>query len=78
MEIEKNLHWFPSFRNEINVTDKTFQLTFKEGEIEIECSWDYGWGGRGTERMYIPFEQVRALMKELEDSELTAPSNEAQ
>lgn len=78
MEIERHLNWFPNFRNEIGVKDGTFDLTLKDGEIEIECSWDYGWGGRGSERMYIPFEQLRTLMKELEDSELTAPSNEAQ
>ncbi len=33
--------------------------------MEIECDWDYGYGGRGTERMEIPVEQLKELIKDL-------------
>jgi hypothetical protein len=67
-KIEKHLTWEPDFANQIDIEDDTFTVTLKKDEVEIECSWDYGWGGRGTERMYIPLAELKALIKELEES----------
>ena len=67
-KVEKNLTWEPSFPNQIDIEDDTFTVTLKKDEVEIECSWDYGYGGRGTERMYIPLAELKALIKELEES----------
>jgi hypothetical protein len=66
--VEKHLEWEPSFDNQIDIEDDTFTITLKKDEIEIECSWDYGWAGRGTERMFIPISKLEALIKELKDS----------
>jgi hypothetical protein len=66
--IEKHLTWEPDFANQIDIEDDPFTITLKKDEVEIECSWDYGWGGSGTERMYIPLAELKALIKELEES----------
>lgn len=57
-------------KKEIWITDKRrqdeFQITLKQGEdIEIEFTWDYGYGGRGTERMYVNPKILRELIDEL-------------
>ena len=68
LKIEKH-KWQPNFPNETWIRDETNQRTFtmilKEESIEIECEWDYGHGGRGTERMEIPVEQLMELIFEL-------------
>jgi len=69
MEIVRHFDWFPSFKNQIDIIDKTIEININRDEVEITCDWDYGWGGRGTERMYMPLAQLKALIKELEDSE---------
>ena len=70
IKVEKYLDWFPSFRNQIDITNNVFTITLKTNEaIEIECGWDYGYGGSGVERIYIPFDMLKSLMKELEESE---------
>jgi len=73
LEIERHLDWKPNFKNEIWVTDKrgqdNFTITLKEGDdIEILFDWDYGYGGRGSERMYLPVELLKDLITELENS----------
>jgi len=77
LKIEKHLDWEPSFRNEIWITkndkDCEFMVTLKnDHDIEIEFSWDYGYGGRGSERMRIPLQTLKDLLKELEDSRTEA------
>ena len=62
--------WQPDFENETCITDKkdsrTFTITLKQsGNVEIECDWDYGYGGRGTEFMEIPLEKLKELINEL-------------
>lgn len=54
-------------KNETWIIDKReFQITLKQGEdIEIEFMWDYGYGGRGTERMTIPVQVLKDLISEL-------------
>jgi hypothetical protein len=69
LKIEKHV-WEPSFKNETWITSingKTeFTITLKEGEnIEICCDWDYGYGGRGSERMTISSKLLKELLKEL-------------
>lgn len=64
--------WEPNFPNETWITSKDsgdeFIITLKKGEdIEIEFNWDYGYGGRGSSQLYIPFEQLRDLINELYD-----------
>lgn len=70
LNIKRHL-WEPSFPNEIWITDKRkqeeFQITLKRNEdIEIEFTWNYGYGGRGTERMYIPIQLLKELISEIE------------
>jgi len=69
LKIEKH-KWQPNFPDETWITDegkqRTFTITLNQGgNIEIECDWDYGYGGRGTERTEIPIEQLKELIKEL-------------
>jgi len=69
LEIEKH-KWEPDFRDETWITDKRrqeeFQITLKQGEdIEIEFNWDYGFGGRGSERTSIPVQLLKDLLAEL-------------
>jgi len=69
LKIEKH-KWQPSFADETCITSegdqRTFTVTVKQGEdIEIECDWNYGFGGRGTERMEIPVEALKEIIKEL-------------
>jgi hypothetical protein len=57
-------------KKEIWIIDKRrqdeFQITLKQGEdIEIEFTWDYGYEGRGTERMYVNPKILRELIDEL-------------
>jgi len=68
MKIEKNLDYEPTFKNQITVEDKEFTITLEKEDVEIECSWDYGYGGRGTETMFIKLEVLKDLIKELEES----------
>lgn len=70
LKIEKHI-WQPNFPNETWVIDKhkqeEFQITLKQGcDVEIEFSWDYGYGGRGNERMFIPIELLKELILEME------------
>lgn len=69
MKVEKHLDWFPSFKNQIDITTGKFEITLKNGDVEILCDWDYGYGGRGSEWTSIPLVELKALIKELEDSE---------
>lgn len=68
MEIVKNLEWEPNFDNQINIEEGDFTITLTKKQIEIECNWDYGYGGRGIEVMSISLEQLENLIKELKDS----------
>ena len=68
MKIEKHLEWAPSFDNQIDIEEGTFSIWLTKKEVEVMCSWDYRWGGRGTETMVIPLEVLKELIKEIEDS----------
>lgn len=72
MEIVRHFDWFPSFKNQLDIIDKTIEINIDRDQVEITCDWDYGWGGRGTEHMSMPLAQLKALIKELEDSETAA------
>jgi len=70
LKIKKH-KWQPNFKDETWITAKsfnrTFTITLKQGEnMEIVCDWDYGYGGCGTERMEIPIEKLKELIKDLE------------
>lgn len=60
------------FPGDIRVIDdrgkESFELTFKSGEpdLEIEFTWDYGYGGRGTQRVYVPLDMLKSLIAEIE------------
>lgn len=70
IKIEK-YNYQPGFPNEIWIIDKDkqeeFQITLKQGsdDIEIDFFWDYGWGGRGSDRMIISAKLLKELMNEL-------------
>lgn len=68
MKINKYLDWEPNFNNEIDIEDGAFTITLKKDEVEIECSWDYGYGGRGSERMTIDLAELKKLIEELENA----------
>ncbi len=59
MNIIKHLEWeTPS----IEIEDGAFCLEITEGNIEIACEWDHGWGGRGRESISIPLQTFCDLM----------------
>lgn len=62
MKIEKQLN-----RDEpiITISEDTFEIEISEKEIEIVCDWDHGYGGRGTERLYIPTMVMKQLIEEI-------------
>ena len=69
LKIEKH-KWQPDFPDETWIVSEqgqdTFTITLKQGEdIEIEHDWDYGYGGRGCERIDIPVALLKELIKEL-------------
>ena len=71
----------PNFPNEIWIISRNkgdeFIITLKkDSDIEIEFSWDYGYGGRGSSHLYIPFKQLRDLINELYDGENCTISDE--
>jgi hypothetical protein len=68
MKIDRNLEWEPNFDNQIDIEEGDFTITLTKKEVEIECNWDYGYDGRGTERMSITLEQLENLIKELKSS----------
>jgi hypothetical protein len=63
MDIEEHLDWTEPC---IWVKHNTFDLDIREDEVEITCDWDYGWGGRGTERMFIDRKTLLGLMEKLD------------
>ena len=69
MKIEKHLDWAPNFKNQIDISIDTFDITITNERIEIDCIWDYGCGGRGHEYMTIPLAELKLLIEELEQSE---------
>lgn len=68
MKIKKYLEWEPNFDNQIDIEEGDFTITLTKKEVEIECRWDYGYVGRGTEIMSMSLEQLENLIKELKDS----------
>jgi hypothetical protein len=68
MKITKNLTWEPNFNNQIETEHKTFILTINKKEVEINCNWDYGWAGRGSETMVLGLEELKQLINEIENS----------
>ena len=62
MNIKEHLDWEDP---RIYYEDGTFELDISKQEIEITCDWDYGWGGRGTERIYIPIGVLEELIKKI-------------
>ena len=69
MKVEKHLDWHPRIDNEIWIEEGDFTITLKKDEVEIECSWDYGYGGGGTEYISIPLSRLKELIEELEKSQ---------
>lgn len=64
MNIIKHLDWkTPS----IEINDGAFNIEIIDGNVDVLCEWDHGWGGRGVESMSIPlkvFEQLIAQYNE--------------
>jgi len=68
MKITKKLDWEPNFNNEIDIEDGDFTISLNKKEVYIECSWDYGYGGRGIESVTIPLDKLEQLIEELKNS----------
>jgi hypothetical protein len=68
MKIDKYLKWEPNSTNEIHIEERDFTITLTKKDVEIECSWDNGYDGRGTETMSMTLEQLENLIKELKNS----------
>ena len=69
LKIEK--HTWKNLPKEIWIiddrNDEYFQITLKQGcDVEIEFAWDHGYGGRGTERVSIPVQQLKDLLNEID------------
>ena len=45
-----------------------YNSAMDEKDIEIDFTWDYGYGGRGSETMRLPVQLLKDLIKELEES----------
>ena len=69
-------HWFSENfpEPESMLEEKSFYFTVNGNKIEIECSWDYGWGGRGTERIFLPLETLEKFLADHRE-ELSRRSN---
>lgn len=63
MKIEKHLHWDEPI---IEIEKDCFTIEINENEIKITCDWDYGYDGRGTERIYVPTKVIKQLIEEIE------------
>jgi hypothetical protein len=64
MKVNDNRWWSPY--PEIDIEQDDFTITIREKEVEIGCSWDYGYGGRGTERVYIDRRKLIELLNLIE------------
>lgn len=69
IQVEEHI-WQPDFPNVINIIEKDsreeFEITLKEeSDIEINFSWDYGYGGRGSKTMFISAELLKELIKKI-------------
>ena len=62
MKIEKNLNWN---NPTIYLEDDNFFIDINKDDIEIECNWDYGYGGSGTERIFIKTKFFFDLLKQI-------------
>lgn len=65
-----------SVNNEIVIEKDTFTIILKKDKVEIDCSWDYGWGGRGSEQMTIGLAELKKLIEELEKSSENSDSEQ--
>jgi hypothetical protein len=66
MKITKHLDWKnPS----IEIEDGSFEIEITNKNIDIMCSWDYGWAGRGSERVSIPLQLLRGLIDQYTERE---------
>lgn len=61
MDIIKHLNWPPP---SIEINDGAFNIEIIEGSVDILCEWDYGWRGRGSERVSIPLDLIEAIISE--------------
>ena len=63
MKIEKHLH-----RDEpiFQIEKGCFTIEISENKIEIVCDWNYGYDGRGTERIHIPTKVMKQLIEEID------------
>lgn len=57
------------------LSEKCFSITISKNEVEFECEWDYGWGGRGNERIFLPLETVEKFISDYKEM-LSSRSNE--
>jgi len=64
MNIAKHLNWTDP---QITISDDHFDIEISNNEVEIICEWDYGHGGRGTERCYIPIEVLETALREYKE-----------
>lgn len=63
MKIEEHLDWKEP---EIWVENDDWDITINQDEVEIECGWDNGYAGRGTERMTISREKLKELLEKFD------------
>jgi len=65
IEVEKHLDWSQPV---ISCEDGCFDLEIKKNEIEITCSWDNGFGGSGSETIFVNIDELLKLVDELKNA----------
>jgi len=64
LKVDKHLDWNDP---QITISDDFFDIEISGGEVEIICEWDYGYGGRGSERCWIPVEVLETALREYKE-----------
>jgi hypothetical protein len=65
LKIDKYLDWKDPV---IYLVDGVFNIEIYKDKIEIECDWDYGWAGRGSETITIQLDILFDLIKEIKEA----------
>lgn len=62
--------WLDLKEPEIYLEKKEFSVSITKEQIEITCEWDYGYDGRGKERVTVPTELIKSLIEKINSKAL--------
>lgn len=63
--VEKNLTW--GNQSSIDIMKNTITVSLTKTEVEVLCDFDYGYAGRGTERIYFSLELLEELIQQIKN-----------